>query len=219
MKCAKFDYGTYVRARNDCATQFGHLFDLPILHNRTRKIVSYYTEGNILDLGAGNALKMAKLFEPILRNGTYYSLDEDPSGTFSFRSVADIPESLEFSLIIADQFFEHLEINDAIEIITKVSEHLSRGGCFVVSVPNISHPIRFFADITHKTWWEFDAVYMLFKYANLDVDAIMRFSKRHPKGLISKIVAHYMRAIYGMDWCDSIMVVGSKGCSGDCDAV
>ncbi|MFW9875820.1 MAG: methyltransferase domain-containing protein [Candidatus Thorarchaeota archaeon] len=169
-----------------------------------------YTGGNVLDVGAGKNKMLLSVLSEKLNNGRYYSLDTDPTGDFDFDSYEDIPDNLSFSLICANQVFEHLELQESIDMMYITSKYLEDNGKFIITIPNISHPNRYFGDITHQTPWSYPGFYMIYKYANLDVVKIARYSKRHPKGLMEKIITRYVSRVYRMDWCDSILMIGIK---------
>jgi len=209
-KIPQFEYGFYRDALQECFQKFGDIFALSIIDNPTRETRNHYACGNILDIGAGKAQPLYKTFQKRLQNGKYYSLDTDPQGDFDFHHIDDIPGELTFSLIIANQVFEHLDIAESIKLMYKVSQRLQVGGRVIITVPNISHPNRQRGDITHKTSWSFEGFYMVFKYANLEVTQIVRYSKRHPQGFMEKLITKYVSRVYRMDWCDSILMVGEK---------
>lgn len=209
-KKGKFDYGYYHDARTECVKKFGSIFDLPIIDDPHAEMIRNYKEGNVLDLGAGKYKPLLVWVKDHLKNGKYYSLDNDPEGEFDFNEFDSIPKDLKFSLITANQFFEHLDVEEALDFMTKVSDKLEKGGVIIATVPNIAHPNRQAADITHKTAWGYHSFYTVFKFAGLEVTKIARYSKVHPKGYIQRKITDYMRVIYRMDWCDSILVIGQK---------
>ena len=66
----------------------------------------------------------------------YYTLDNDPQGSFEFTDVSDIPGDLQFLLIIANQIFEHLSISESISMMCHLSNHLESGGSLIATIPN-----------------------------------------------------------------------------------
>ncbi len=205
-----FDYGTFDDVRAKTVQKFGSFIELPIIRNANEIAISYYREGNILDIGAGKNKPFFKSINEKIEGGKYYSLDNDPQGEFDFSTLEEIPSDLNFSLVIANQFFEHLEYQDAINFTHHLSKNISEGGNLIVSVPNILHPNRYWGDITHLTHWNYNNLSLIYHYAGLEVTKIARYSKRHPRGLIEKLIAGYITRIYRMDWCDSIAMVGVK---------
>lgn len=181
---------------------------MPIIKGPYEKSLKLYRGGKVLDVGAGKEKPMQKCLN--LPDDLYFSLDTDPHGKFNYNSVEEIPENQLFSLITANQFFEHISLQDSIDLVCKLSKHLEKNGYLISTVPNIQHPVRQRSNITHITNWEYKALYMLYKYADIEVVEIARYSKRHPQGFIEKILARYINRIYRIDWCDSILIVGKN---------
>jgi SAM-dependent methyltransferase len=207
-KKQKFEYGFYHDCLKECFQKFGPIEKLPIINNPYKKIKEIYSGGKVLDIGAGKDKSIKKCLN--LRDDLYFSLDNDPCGQFDYNSVEEIPENELFSLITANQFFEHITVEDSINLVCDLARHLKDNGRFISTVPNIQHPIRQQSNITHITGWDYKALYMLYKYANLKVIEIARYSKRHPQGIIERILAKYINRIYRIDWCDSILIVGKN---------
>lgn len=203
-----FEYGFYFDCRKECVQKFGSIEDLPIIKGPYEKIAEIYQSGKVLDVGAGKEKPIQKSLN--LPDDLYFSFDNDPHGKFNYNSVEEIPDNELFSLITASQFFEHIPLQDSIDLVCILSNHLEKKGYLISTVPNIQHPVRQRADITHIANWDYKALYMLYKYADLEVIEIARYSKRHPKGIIEKILAKYINRIYRIDWCDSVLIVGRK---------
>ena len=95
-------------------------------------------------------------------------------------------------------------------MIKEIAKHMKKNAYLVLTTPNPDHPVRQRTNLFHKTAWEFKALYALARFAGLKVDNIYRYSKRHPKDIISKLLARWLYNIYRIDWCDSIMIVAKK---------
>lgn len=208
MNTRKFEYGFYSDCLRECFMRFGSIKDLPILKRHQKRIVDLYHSGKVLDVGAGKEKPLQKSLR--LKDDLYFSLDNDPCGDFTYSSAEEIPNDERFSLIVANQLFEHISLQDSIDLFCILSKHLEKNGYLISTVPNIHHPVRQRTNITHITYWEYKALYMLYKYAGLEVIEISRYSKRHPKGIIERILARYINQIYRIDWCDSILIIGKK---------
>lgn len=206
----EFEYGFYSDCLVECFKEFKLIFDLPIIPDPYTEMLSNYNDGNILDIGAGKAKPFFSTVNGFLKKGIYYSLDTDPQGDFDFQNIDQIPKDLYFSLIIANQVFEHLSVQESIEMMYKAAQHLVVGGKIIITVPNISHPNRQISNITHVTAWGYNSFYMVFKYADLKIAKIARYSKRHPHGLMEKLITKYVSRVYRMDWCDSILMMGIR---------
>lgn len=206
----KFEYGYYNQCLRESYEKFGSILDLPIIDSPYLEVKRTYTGGSVLDIGAGNAHALKEVLGDALEKGRYYSLDTDPHGQFDFGGVQEIPREMQFSMIVANQVFEHLSIDTSLEVIAHAAAHMAPGAKIIATVPNIAHPNRFMSNITHVTYWGHHSFYMLFKAAGLEVESMARYSKYHPRGPIERIVAHYVGRIYRMDWCDSILLRATK---------
>lgn len=206
----EFEYGYYNDCLRESYEKFGAILDLPILDSPYTEARRSYTGGNVLDIGAGKAHALKQVLGDALENGRYYSLDTDPQGKFDFATVQDIPRDLQFSMIVANQVFEHLSINTSLEVMAHSAAHMAPGAKIIATVPNTAHPNRFMSNVTHITYWGHHSFYMLFKAAGLEVESMARYSKYYPRGLVERLVAHYVGRIYRMDWCDSLLVRAVK---------
>lgn len=206
----QLEYGFYSDMLVECHERFGSVFDLPIIKNPYVEIKQHYLSGNVLDVGAGKTKPLLQFLESTMKGGSYYSMDTDQQGDFTYSKIEDIPSSTSFDLIVANQIFEHLSVNSSLAMIRDLSRLLSSGGKIIATVPNIAHPNRQHSNITHITPWGYNSLYMLFRHAGLSVLKIARYSKRHPKGIIEKTLSRYIARIYRMDWCDSIIIVAER---------
>ena len=128
MENLSFDYGFYSDGLRECAEKFGDLFVQPIISSPYIEITQNYTGGNILDIGAGKEKPLYACIKDKLAGGSYFSLDTDPKGKFDFADLRQIPENLKFSLIVANQFFEHLDVGSSMNVIRTASAMLKQGG-------------------------------------------------------------------------------------------
>jgi hypothetical protein len=210
MTDTKFEYGAYDDYLRECFEKFGGILELPIVRSPYREIVGRYRKGNVLDLGAGKNKPLREMLNGKMKDGRYYSLDTDPKGEFDFGSPEEIPADLKFDLITANQFFEHLTVDESLELLSRVVGHLVDGGEVIATVPNIAHPNRQISNITHKTPWGHHSFFALFKMAGLKPVRIVRYSKRFPRGIIERVLGYYMNRLYRIDYCDSILLVAEK---------
>jgi hypothetical protein len=95
--------------------KFGNIFDLPIIVDPYKEAIKHYCMGNILDIGAGKDKIFKSIVDRNLIKGDYFSLDNDPFGDFDFNQISDIPGSLKFNFVLANQVFEHLIVEDSLE--------------------------------------------------------------------------------------------------------
>lgn len=203
-----FSYGFYTDARSECFEKFGSIFDVPVVPSLMGEINTTYQGGKVLDVGA--AKEKVLMRDMALDDNNYFTLDNDPEGGFDFNTISEIPNDMRFSMMVANQFFEHLTIDEAVEYIQLLSDYLEEGGVFIASVPNVSHPNRYWGDPTHRTPWDYKGLYMIMKYGGLETLKIARFGKAHPQSLLDRFLAKSMARIYRIDWCDSILIIAQK---------
>lgn len=203
------EYNKYFSGLKECYENFGDLLKLPILPVY-ETIVANYNYGNILDFGAGNDKLLFSFIKDKIKDGKYYSLDNDPSGSFDFSDLAQIPEGLKFDLIAANQVFEHLDVPTTVGVLSKLKNCLTNNGQLIITVPNIQHPNRQISNIFHITPWGYNSLYSVLSFCGFKVLQIGRYGKRYPRGPIEKILARVVSRIYRMDYCDSIIVICQK---------
>lgn len=209
-KYKEFEYGAYDDYLKECYKKFGGILEQPIIKSPYDEMAKRYQQGNILDLGAGKKKPLEELLKNKIKDGKYYSLDTDPQGEFDFRTIEEIPSDLKFNLITANQVFEHLTIDESLDLLFKAKKYLADNGKIIATVPNIAHPNRQRSNITHKTPWGHHSFYALFKISGLETKKIYRYSKKLPRGIIEKILGYYMNRLYRIDYCDSILLIATK---------
>ncbi len=194
--------------RSECFRRFGSIGNFPI--KTPDDEISSFLQSNtkVLDIGAG----VNKPFERIIRVVTplYYCLDTDPDGVFDFRSFSEIPENLSFDLVIANQMLEHLTVQDAMDVVMSAFSKLSRTGKIVATVPNTAHPVRQ-RDISHITPWGANDLYSLLRFTGFEIEGISRYNKFPlTSDPLKRWVVETVCAEFRMDWCDSLMITGTK---------
>lgn len=202
-------YNQLVSWAPECFERFGSIDQLPIVRSSYAQCRRLFSGGRILDIGAGvdRPLKTALG----TRDEDYFSLDNDPSGQFDYSSFADIPDDVNFQLIVANQFLEHLTVNESAEIIQQVFRFLEPSGNLVLTVPNVHHPTRYWGDAFHITPWPYDHLYGLVRHFGLDVTQIARYNKHAmPRNPITRYIIRAACSVFRIDWCDSILIVASK---------
>lgn len=201
-------YHALQTGRKVCSRRWGSFQDLPIVESAYRRCRELYAElgGPVLDVGAG----VDKPLQHVLGIAPpeYASLDDDPDGVFDYRRAEDLPAGRAFRLIVANQFFEHLSIEQTFSILARLAAGLAPGGKLLITVPNIAHPNRFWA-VTHVTPWDFMSLCALLELSGLRCVEIARYNKvPGPQTDEERRLAALMARLYRMDWCDSILVVG-----------
>lgn len=195
--------------RAECFQRFGSIHNLPI-----RTIGAVTTEllkvdSRVLDIGAG----VHKLFKHSLTHPgqKYFSLDSDPEGEFDFHSFDEMKADLKFDFMVANQVLEHLTISETLDMLCSAEKHLNAGGYLFATVPNMAHPVRYWADASHVTSWSLNDLYSIFCNAGFHVHAMARYNKYElPSNPIKRYIVDVVCEVFRMDWCDSLMIAGQK---------
>jgi hypothetical protein len=197
------------RWRGECYQRFGSIDKLPI-----RTIGDVISEllkpdGHVLDVGAG----VHKPFKQTVNQPAqkYFSLDSDPEGDFDYHSFDEIADNIKFDLMVANQLLEHLTIADGFDLLSAAGIHLNEGGYFFATVPNMAHPVRYWADASHLTSWPLNDLYGIFRSTGFQVPIMARYNKYElPRNPIKRYVVSTVCEVFRVDWCDSLMIVGQK---------
>ena len=202
------NYHFHTRWRAECGEQHGTVFDLPVVKpiKEIRRLIREQSL-DVLDFGAGEAKSGIKIYQ--VNENKYWTLDSDATSESDYQTLSDIPKERRFGIVILDQVIEHIEVTGCYQIIQKLREVLEPGGFISITIPNVSHPVRYWADCDHVTPWSFYDVYGLLRNCDLEVKKIGRFNKRNlGVNPLNYVFAAQMRRIYRMDWCDSVWVLG-----------
>ena len=188
---------------------FGSIKDLPVVTSSYKECRKLYLGGEVLDVGAGTQKTLQRALK--LHDENYFSLDNDPNGVFDYNEIEDIPADKKFKLIVANQFFEHLQIDDCVYTMKALCNFLDSDGRFVITVPNMQHPVRFWGHALHITPWPFEHLYGLVRHCGFMVESIARYNKSSlPRNPFKRFVAKTVCDIFRIDWCDSIIIVARK---------
>ncbi len=202
-------YSALSQGRREAFERFGAIYDLPVLRSAYGYLKQHYQGGLVLDIGAGVKHYLQQVLG--LDDTAYHSLDNDPSGHFTYVDIAHIPPEQRYRWIVLNQVVEHLTIEEAASLLSALRSHLDEDGEMFITVPNISHPIRYWGDPTHVTPWSYAALYAICRVAKLQVTQIYRYSKhRGPLDPLSWIVERIMRHLYQIDWCQSILLIATR---------
>lgn len=203
------DYSRISQGRKEAFQRFGSIYQLPIVRSAYDYLKHRYEGGTVLDVGAGKDLYIRQLLA--LGETTYFSLDNDPSGVFTYQQVEDIADGMRFDWMILNQVLEHLTLDSALNLLRALLPHLHADGRMLITVPNVFHPIRYWADPTHMTALTYAALYALCCDAGYQVLDIYRYSKnRGPLDPLSWVIERVMRHLYRIDWCDSILLIATR---------
>lgn len=195
--------------RGEYHQRFGTIHQMPVIQGPHRELKRLFKENShVLDIGAG----VDKPLKTVLpTSARYFSLDVDSEGDFDYNTFADIPAGTRFDLMWSSQVLEHVPIDVAVEIVQRAYQHLVEGGYILATVPNMAHPVRYWADATHIQHWPINDLYGLFKAAGFHVVKMARYNKYpYPIRPLKRMVTRMVCDVFRVDWCDSIMIVAQK---------
>jgi hypothetical protein len=181
---------------------FWGLFDLPVVKSFYAECRRRYAGG--VDQPLRNELGLDAV--------EYFSLDNDPSGSFTYADFDQIPTDKMFALVALNQVLMHLSSQMALNLTSVVAKVVHPEGRVIIGALNASHPVRYWSDATHLTNWPYEDLYGLIRMVGLQVETIARYGKRAlPQNPIKRYVIRLVSATYRMDWCDSLLLVVHRG--------
>jgi SAM-dependent methyltransferase len=194
--------------RRECFERFGSITRLRFIQEPYALFRTYtHPDATVLDVGSGVDLPL----KAHIQREHYYSLEPDPRAQSDFRHTNDIPGDLHFDLAWSNQVLEHVTIAEAMEIVSGVYRVLKPGGYYISTVPNVAHPVRYWADSTHKTHWSIGDYYGLFRMNDYSVVDYVRYGKVDlPSNPIKRFIVQTVSEAYRIDWADSIAIVAQK---------
>jgi hypothetical protein len=105
---------------------------------------------------------------------------------------------------------EHVTVDAAVAMVRAAFRRLSSGGRMLATVPNAAHPVRQ-RDCTHITPWPTNDLYSLLRSAGFRIDTMARYNKLPlTSNPFKRWVVRTVCQEFRVDWCDSILAVGSK---------
>ena len=162
----------------------------------------------ILDVGASDR-RMERRVKDVYPDILYKSMDIDRTVTHDYYSLDDINE--QFDLIILFEVIEHLELEQGVELLTRLQDLLVDGGQLIISTPNIFHPNRFWTTATHKTAYSYEELGGVVLSQGFEVLRIYRtFHASALKYLLRLTLFYPLHRILNVDFAKSIVVLASK---------
>jgi SAM-dependent methyltransferase len=162
----------------------------------------------ILDVGASDK-RMQKRVKDVYPDILYKSMDIDRTIPHDYYSLDEIDE--QFDLIILFEVIEHLELDQGVELLSRLNELLVDGGKLIISTPNIFHPNRFWTTATHKTAYSYEELGGIVLSQGLEVLAIYRcFNASVVKYLLRLTIFYPLHRILNVDFAKSIVVLAQR---------
>lgn len=187
------------------------LRNIPIILEDREVIMEIVRNGNrVFEVGA-HERSLEKECKEKGYEIVYKSMDIDRSLFHDYYSLGEIKEK--FDVIICLEVIEHMPAEAGVEMLTKIYKLLKPGGKFIISTPNIYHPVAFREDPTHITPWGYSdligaLISLGFKEAKIYRIASRRaaFGRSNPKRIIKRWLCHNL----GLDFAKRILVTCKK---------
>jgi 2-polyprenyl-3-methyl-5-hydroxy-6-metoxy-1,4-benzoquinol methylase len=204
----EIDWGRIKQGRDSVKGLFPRILKIPIIPDAKEKVYELIPDnGTILDVGAHDR-KLGTYLHKRSKSLTYKSLDTDKKLQHDFYSLDDITE--EFDVIVLFEVIEHLDPEDAIELLIRLYQLLKEGGSLVVSTPNIFHPTIFWRDCTHKTGFRYNELAGIMSSVGCRNLEVYRISKVTLKEKLLFTFYRPLLSLLNMDFVGRILVIGKK---------
>jgi len=196
------------RGRQRAVETLPNILRLPIVRDRIDVLRELVKNGDrLLDIGANDRTLERQLSSAGL-DVRYSSFDVDRNFNHDFYALNDIEGS--FDIITAFEVIEHIKPTEIMEIFKKAMEHLKKGGCFIISTPNVCHPVILWRDCTHITPVRYDELYGFFHALGFGDINIYRGGKTKWKDRFWAFVYRPLLKLLRLDYIRHIIVTGRK---------
>lgn len=205
-----FGWNQLILGRDQIHKRYPQIWDLKLIKRPSWLVKRHLRPGmRILDVGASDK-RMHKRVKEVYPDILYKSMDIDPSVNHDYYSLDDIHEK--FDLIILFEVIEHLELEQGIEMLSRLNELLADGGELIISTPNIFNPGRFWIDATHKTAYSYEELGGIVLSQGFEVLGIYRTFHASLLKYIFRLTLFYpLHRILNVDFAKSIVVLAGKG--------
>ena len=203
------DWSRLYEQRRNVAKRFGTIWQVPIArryHEVLRTLGQEFV--SVLEIGAGDR-RLKNKMESYWGHFKYSSCDLDPHHDHDFSDIES--DTGEFDLICAFEMIEHLELDEAQQLLCKCFDSNVKGGQIAITTPNIYYPPDFLRDATHRTPFCYDELGGLLQLCGYETTAIFRlYNDSVAKKLIKRVLMYPLFRVLGIDFAHQIMVIGRK---------
>ena len=206
---AKIDWQQLYRHRQLIGEQFGDLWQLPVRKRYHQVLSAYGSSGvSLLEVGAGNR-GLADRMQDYWGQFDYQSCDIDRTYEHDYLSVDEVEGK--YDVICAFELIEHLPLQEAAYMLSKLRKHLKPGGRLVLTTPNIFYPPAFMRDASHVTPFCYDELGGLLTMAGFRVQSIYRlYHDALLKKFVRRVLMYPIFRILGIDFAKQVAVVAEN---------
>lgn len=185
-----------------------HILKLPIVPSARGLLEGLLKDGDrVLDVGANDRNLERFLVEKGVKM-EYKSCDVDTGTAQDFYSLDSVTG--EFDAIAALEVIEHASPVEAAGIFAAAFRLCKEGGVFVVSTPNVCHPVVFWRDCTHITPFRYDELYGMLAQAGFNNIRIYRTGTFSLKDRLVALLYRPLLRLLRMDFAPGIAAVATK---------
>jgi SAM-dependent methyltransferase len=172
-------------------------------------ILRYLKDGEaVLEIGAYNrdlGGRIKKYYPRII----YKSMDIDPSYYHDYSSLEEIRET--FDMVLLFEVIEHLNLNEGVEMISKIYQILSRGGRVIISTSNIYTPGKYWEGVSHRTAYHYEELGGVLLSQQFEIIEICRlFNAPFLQFILKTCILFPIFRFLGIDFTKSILLVARK---------
>ena len=203
------DWTELINCRDKIHERYTRIWALKLIKRPSWLLKRYLRPGmRILDVGASDK-RMQKRVKEVYPDILYKSMDIDRTVPHDYYSLDEIDE--QFDLIILFEVIEHLELEQGVEMLSRLHDLLLDGGTLIISTPNIFHPNRFWTTATHKTAYSYEELGGVVLSQGFDVLEIYRtFNASVLKYFLRLTLFYPLHRILDVDFAKSIVFLAQK---------
>jgi hypothetical protein len=203
------DWTELINSREKIHERYSKIWDLRLIKRPSWLLKRHLRPGmRILDVGASHR-RMERRVKDVYPDILYKSMDIDRTVLHDYYALDAIDE--QFDLIILFEVIEHLDLEQGIEMLSRLHELLVDGGQLIISTPNIFNPGRFWIDATHKTAYSYEELGGIVLSQGLEVLGIYRtFHASFLKYLLRLTLFYPLHRILNVDFAKSIVVLARR---------
>ncbi|MHC4601504.1 MAG: class I SAM-dependent methyltransferase [Planctomycetota bacterium] len=194
--------------RREVRRRFPDPFALPLVKRPEGLIASHLKPGaRGVDVGAGDASLGEKLRGE--RADVAY-LSVDPGGGADFTSLREADGTFDAAFLL--EVVEHIDPDEAVDLLREVHGRLNPGGLLFLSTPNVFKPGQYLRDATHKTPYAWDELGALCIASGFALASLHRvFNAPALSRFLHLTLTWPLHRFLGVDCARSVMAVWRRG--------
>lgn len=196
------------KGRQEAVETLPNILKFPIIRDKMELLSDMLRDGDrILDIGANDRLLERQLREARL-NVKYFSFDVDKNLKHDYYDLDKIKGP--FDVITSFEVIEHISPAEIRATFSKACELLKKDGSFIVSTPNVCHPVNLWTDCSHITAVRHNVLYYLLQSSGFKDIHIYRGGKTKWKDRFWAFVFRPLLKLLRLDYIRHIIVTGKK---------